>query len=80
MSDSSWVHLTSYSLPYMAEMLQSALVANGIQAKVFNANTARILAHMSQAITADVMVQSKDLLAAKQLLVEFESAATAIEE
>ncbi|MEZ4814923.1 MAG: DUF2007 domain-containing protein [Bdellovibrionota bacterium] len=75
MSDNNLVKLTSYSAPYMAEILKGALEANGISAHVFNTHSSSIMPHLSQIIPFDVMVQKKDLVAAKKLMLEFESSA-----
>ncbi len=73
MASEDWVKLTSYSVPYMAELLLSALEANGIVTRVFNSHASSIMPHLSQMIPTDVMVQEKDLSEAKKLLVEFET-------
>ena len=72
MGNNDWVKLTAYSVPYMAELLLSALEANGIKAKVFNAHASSIMPHLSQIIPTDVMVQKNDLDLAQKLLREFE--------
>ena len=69
MANSDWVKLTSYSVPYMAELLLSALEANGIATRVFNGHASSII----QMIPTDVMVQEKDLVEAKKLLIELET-------
>lgn len=72
MANNDWVKLTAYSVPYMAELLLSALEANGISAKVFNAHSSSIMPHLSQIIPTDVMVKKSDLETAQKLLMEFE--------
>ena len=70
---SDWVRLAAYPNTSIAELLRSALEANGIESRVFNALASSIMPHLSQMITADVMVREKDLEAAKTLLREFEN-------
>lgn len=79
MDDNNWVRLTSFSVPYMADVLRGALEANGIQAMLFNAHASSIMPHLSQMIPVDVMVQKKDLEEARKLMNEFESSAPSSE-
>jgi hypothetical protein len=67
-----WVKLTGFSTLPMAELVRSALEANGIEARVFNAHSSAILPHMSLVITADVMVRKRFLEEAKKIMLEFE--------
>jgi len=73
MSDNQWIKLTSYSVPYRAEILKGALEANGIEVMIFNSHTSSIMPHLSYIIPFDVMVLKKDLEAAQKLLAEFEA-------
>ncbi len=80
MSDNQWVKLTSYSVPYRAEILKGALEANGLEVLIFNSHTSSIMPHLSYIIPFDVMVQKKDLEVAQKLLAEFESSSESEDE
>lgn len=73
MSDDSWIRIATYMVGLEAALAKSVLEDAGIECRIFNEHTNRILPHLSAIVGADVMIRTKDVEAAKELLKQLES-------